>query len=412
MSTSLTPPDFGYDHGKHLNASQVAALLASDFGTILDAGTKKTVMLVELEKAYALRREAANCNNKDFLEDDFDPNQRSVTIPMLRQILSQYDISYAKYKVKSDLVKIFSKNLPRLRELNQPQRPSRSRNPFRQPQVMAINSLNNLIQPPQQRRASDSRASQSFHQDLLQFDLHPAARRRPPPQAAMTASVHVPASSPAATGPRQSHPGDWLPAATRPPSAPRMTYSLESPRRSASLNAGTNSGHSASHQGSTTTASGRGTNTGLASETSVPTGEINATSPLFMSRARLEARGYVSTLIIKDGNRALQLAANGMLEESINCLTKMVHQCSAFVDQCAETEFEEQLSGYSASEHVKREGSSSDNDDRGLGGITSGRADTQERRRQPERAGPRYRSSSLGILYPELTETSRVWNNL
>ncbi|KAG9533569.1 hypothetical protein KCU93_g361, partial [Aureobasidium melanogenum] len=383
MPASLNPSDFGYDHDKRLNASELAAMLVSEFDMVMDVGTKKKDMLVILEKAYALRREADNSNDKEYLEEGFDPNSRSVTMPMLRQILSQYDISYAKHKSKGDLVKIFNKNLSKLRELNnvpaqnetpptmrqQQQVQTESNNPFRQ-RSMTRNSVAASSQQPQQHQASGSQASQSSPQSQIHTDAVPFVTRSRPSTHTATAAW---ARTQAASSARQSRTRDPSSAAPRPPVTSRMTSSRMPPRHLASSNSLVNPANSTSPRQSAPF-NGRG----RATLPSGPTENINTTVPLFMAQARWEAVKQVSTLISKDGSRALQLAGNGMLEETIDCLTKLLWQCSAFVDQCTATEMED--ADQSALGHVKREGSFSNRRD-------------------------------LDSFNPELFETSGIWRD-
>ena len=108
--------DFGFDHKKKLKFDGIQAALEAQKLRVA-ADDELLACLTKLERFWALWREREGLNNKDYLNDDFDIS--GYTIPMMRQVLSQYDIDYEDANAsRTDLIRLFNDNLDELKTAN------------------------------------------------------------------------------------------------------------------------------------------------------------------------------------------------------------------------------------------------------------------------------------------------------
>lgn len=117
---------YDYDHSKATTSELIEKLhYLNDKGAIyipslqLTRTQRKWKLIAQLEKHYALQREHLNINVKDYLHLCHEKTYRNkITCPELRNILSQYDITYPDEPSRAQLLKVLDKNIVSIRKRN------------------------------------------------------------------------------------------------------------------------------------------------------------------------------------------------------------------------------------------------------------------------------------------------------
>ena len=117
---------YDYDHSKATTSELIEKLhYLHDKGAIyipslqLTRTQRKWKLIAQLEKHYALQREHLNINVKDYLHLCHEKTYRNkITCPELRNILSQYDITYPDEPSRAQLLEVLDKNIVSIRKRN------------------------------------------------------------------------------------------------------------------------------------------------------------------------------------------------------------------------------------------------------------------------------------------------------
>ncbi|THY60642.1 hypothetical protein D6C98_02282 [Aureobasidium pullulans] len=117
---------YDYDHSKATTSELIEKLhYLNDKGAIyipslqLTRTQRKWKLIAQLEKHYALQREHLNINVKDYLHLCHEKTYRNkITCPELRNILSQYDITYPDEPSRAQLLEVLDKNIVSIRKRN------------------------------------------------------------------------------------------------------------------------------------------------------------------------------------------------------------------------------------------------------------------------------------------------------
>ncbi|THY78521.1 hypothetical protein D6C86_02790 [Aureobasidium pullulans] len=117
---------YDYDHSKATTSELIEKLhYLNDKGAIyipslpITRTQRKWKLIAQLERHYALQREHLNINVKDYLHLCHEKTYRNkITCPELRNILSQYDITYPDEPSRAQLLEVLDKNIVSMRKRN------------------------------------------------------------------------------------------------------------------------------------------------------------------------------------------------------------------------------------------------------------------------------------------------------